>query len=278
MSASTTPLERLLKRLDLIPEPGDAFVGHPGQGEGRLFGGLVAAQAVVAAGRTIEESQLHSLHGYFLRPGQHEPIHFRVERLRDGRSFTTRRVVAEQKGAAIFSLTASFARPEEGISHQQEMPEAPPPESVPDWEDHRAKILGDAGERRQDGPVEVRICDPDDAFGNPQEPRKRCWFRPRGELPDDPLIHTAVLVYASDRTLLSTAARPHGLPWGKRRAASLDHAVWIHYPPRLDGWVLYASESPAANAGRGLIHGAMYDTRGTRIASVAQEGLIRRPR
>jgi len=273
------PLDRLLARLDLAAAEPDVFVGETGRGEGRLFGGFVAAQAVVAAGRTAPERALHSLHAYFLRPGRPGvPLRYAVQRIRDGRSFATRRVVAWQGDEAVFNLAASFARPEQGISHQDPMPDAPAPEGLPDWEDLRAEILGDPRQRRRDGPVEVRVCDPDRADGTPLPPRRRVWLRPRGPLPEDPLVHLAVLVYASDRTLVGTAARPHGLPWGRRIAASLDHAVWVHRPPRLDDWLLYVSESPAAHAGRGLVFGALYDRPGRRIASVAQEGLIRIPR
>jgi acyl-CoA thioesterase-2 len=278
--AGPGPLARLLERLDLERLDRDLFLGDPGRGEGRLFGGMVAGQSLVAAGRTVELGTVHSLHGYFLRPGSHDvPIRFVVDRIRDGRSFTTRRVVAHQGGEAIFSLEASFVRPEEGIAHEDPMPAAPDPEALPDWEDARARILGDDAARRGDGPVEVRICDPELFSGEPKPPRQSVWLRPRGPLPDDPLVHAAVLVYASDRTLINTAARPHGLPWGRRVAASLDHAVWLHRIPRFDGWVLYASQSPAAHAARGLVFGAMYrKSDGLRIASVAQEGLVRIPR
>jgi acyl-CoA thioesterase-2 len=275
------PLERLLELLALEPLDRDLFLGHPGRGEGRLFGGMVAAQSVVAAGRTVPAGSLHSLHGYFLRPGSHEvPLRFVVERIRDGRTFTTRRVAAYQGGEAIFSASASFARPEEGISHEDPMPAAPDPESLPDWEDVRAGILGNPALRRRDSAVELRMCDPEEAAGvEPTPPRQRVWLRPRGAVPEDPLLHAAVLVYASDRTLINTAARPHGLPWGRRVAASLDHAFWLHQAVPFDDWVLYASESPAAHAARGLVFGGMYRRRdGARIASVAQEGLIRRPR
>jgi acyl-CoA thioesterase-2 len=274
------PLARLLERLELQRLGPDLFLGDPGHGEGRLFGGMVAGQSLVAAGRTVERGTLHSLHGYFLRPGRHgEPIRFVVDRIRDGRSFTTRRVVAHQGGEAIFSLEASFALPEAGIAHEDPMPEVAPPEGLRDWEDARAEILGDPSARRGEGPVEVRICDPDHFSGEPKPPRQAVWMRPRGTLPEDPLVHAAVLVYASDRTLINTAARPHGLPWGRRVAASLDHAVWLHRPPRFEGWLLYASASPAAHAARGLVFGAMYRrSDGARIASVAQEGLIRIPR
>jgi acyl-CoA thioesterase-2 len=277
---SAGPLARLLERLDVERVDRDLFLGDPGRGEGRLFGGMVAAQSVVAAGRTVEPGALHSLHGYFLRPGNHEvPIRFVVDRIRDGRTFTTRRVVAYQGGEAIFNLDASFARAEEGISHQDPMPEAPPPESLPDWEDVRARMLGDPALRRKDSAVELRMCDPEGFAGETRPARQRVWIRPRGEVPDEPLLHAAVLVYASDRTLINTAARPHGLPWGRRVAASLDHAFWLHRPVHFDDWVLYASESPAAYAARGLVFGGMYRRRdGARIASVAQEGLIRIPR
>ena len=165
MEASvSSPLQRLLRRLNVEAVETDVFVGHPGQGEGALFGGLVAAQAAVAAGRSVPERQLHSLHGYFMRPGRHNlPIRFTVDRLRDGRTFATRQVVAQQAGEPIFTLAASFTRPEEGISHQDTMPDAPPPDGLPDWEDLRAQLLGDPAKRRPDGPIEVRVCDPEPA-------------------------------------------------------------------------------------------------------------------
>jgi acyl-CoA thioesterase-2 len=274
-------LENLLHCLDLEPLDRDLFLGDPGGGEGRLFGGMVAAQCVIAAGRTVEPGRLlHSLHGYFLRPGRHDvPIRLVVDRIRDGRTFTTRRVKAHQGGEAIFNMSASFAIPEEGISHQDPMPETPGPEDLPDWEEYRAKLLGDPALRRPDSAVELRMVDlPPLGEGERSPARQRNWMRVRGTLPDDPLIHTALLVYASDRTLLMTASRPHGLAWGMRMAASLDHAVWIHHPVRLDDWIAYVSESPVAHAARGLIFGALYRRDGTRLASVAQEGLIRRLR
>jgi acyl-CoA thioesterase-2 len=275
---SRTPLERLVSLLSLEKLDADLYLAETPDGEGRLFGGLVAAQAVMAASATAKQSDLHSLHAYFLRPGAHGvPIRFVVHRIRDGRTFTTRRVVAHQSGEAILGLESSFTLPEEGISHQDAMPEAPPPEEVPDWEQLRAQMLRQPeAVRRQ--PIEVRTSDPDDPDGKPQPPAKRVWMRPVGAVPDDKRIHEALLVYASDRTLLSTASRPHGLPWGKRMVASLDHAMWLHRPARFDDWVLYASHSPVANAARGLVLGAMYDRSGARIASVAQEGLVRIPR
>jgi len=277
-AAPIAPIQRLLQLLRLDPLDRDLFIGETPAGKGRLFGGLVAAQAVSAATRTVAEGSLHSLHAYFLRPGRHgTPIRFLVHRIRDGRSYTTRRVVAYQGGEAIFNLSSSFARPEEGISHQDAAPKAPGPESLPDWEDLRAEMLGDPSLRRKDGPLEVRMVDPPTP-GAHEPARSRVWLRTRGALPDDPALQAALLVYATDRTLLSTAARPHGLTWGRRIVASLDHAVWIHRPPRMDAWTLYSSSSPAAHSARGLVLGAMYDQHGLRIASVAQEGLIRIPR
>jgi acyl-CoA thioesterase-2 len=269
------PLATLLACLALEALDSDLFVGDPGPGEGRLFGGMVAAQSALAASRTVPEDRpLHSLHAYFLRPGRHDaPIRFVVQRIRDGKSFTTRNVVAYQSGEAIFNLAASFALPEQGISHQEPAPQAPPPEQCEDWEAVRARVLGDA-RFEQRSAAEVRIAEPADP-SVPAPPRQQIWIRLRGTPPDDPLLHTALLVYMTDRTLASTVARPHGLPWGKRMTASLDHAVWIHRPFRLDArWLLYASESPAAYAARGIIFGGLF-LGDTRIASVAQEALIR---
>jgi len=276
--ALESPLEVLLGCLDLEALDADLFLGDPGPGEGRLFGGMVAAQSVIAAGRTVaRDRQLHSLHAYFLRPGRHDvPLRFVVDRIRDGRTFTTRRVVAHQAGEAIFNLDASFALPEQGIAHQDPMPAAPPPESLPDWEEVRAQMLRDPTLVGTRSPVEVRMCDP--MTPDPSPARQRNWMRVRGTLPDDPLLHTAMLVYATDRRLLSTAARPHGIPWRERLGSSLDHAVWIHEPVRLEGWLLYTSESPVARSGRGLIFGAIHRPNGRRLASVAQEGLVRRRR
>lgn len=271
-----TPLDELLRSLDLEALDADLFLGNPGGGEGRLFGGMVAAQSVVAVGRTVApERRLHSLHAYFLRPGRHDvPIRFVVDRIRDGGSFTTRRVKAHQAGEAIFNLSASFCVEEEGIAHQEPMPELPGPEQFEDWEIVRERLEPDGPHYHS--PIEMRMIDP---FGDgPSPPLQRSWMRVRGPLPEDPLLHTAMLVYASDRTLLGTAARPHAIAWKDRMAASLDHAMWLHEPVRLDGWLLYTSESPVARSAHGMIFGAIYTPDGRRIASVAQEGLIRRKR
>ena len=277
MTDPSSPLAKVLASLDLEPLDADLFLGHPGEGHGALFGGMVAAQSIIAACRTVApERRIHSLHSYFLRPGRHDaPLRFVVDRIRDGKTFTTRRVVAHQAGEAIFSMATSFAEPEEGISHQEPMPEAPPPEECEDREKQRKRIQGGPSVRWRSA-VEVRVADDSSDEAARREPRQRNWVRVLGPLPDDPLVHTATLVYATDRSLLETAARPTGLSWDQRVGASLDHAVWIHRPVVLDErWLLYATESPAAHAARGIIFGGLFYPDGTRVASVAQEALIR---
>ena len=273
-----TPIEALVGYLEVEALDRDLFLGRTYAGKGRLFGGFVAAQATIAAGRTVEGAHLHSLHAYFLRPGSHtHPIRYVVDRIRDGRTYTTRRVVALQGGEAIFNLSASFTRPEEGISHQDPIPDVPPPDDLPDWEDLREERMGVRGGQSS---LEVRACDPDDEFrpGRQRMARRRIWMRPRGVVPADPILHAALFVYASDRTLLSTAGLPHGLVMGQMRSASLDHAMHLHRPEPFAGWILYDAESPAAHGARGLTRGAMYSQAGVRIASVTQEGLIRQAR
>lgn len=272
----SSALDELLESLDLVQLDADLFLGDPGPGRGRLFGGVVAAQSFMAAARTVEpERSVHSLHAFFLRPGRHgTPIRFVVDRIRDGRSYTTRRVKAHQSGEAIFNLSASFAIPEEGISHQDPMPPVPAPEGLPDRELSRPRSVGRGGFRSA---VEVRMCE--DYWLEPERPRparQRNWMRPIGALPEDRLIHTAVLIYASDRSLLATAAMPHGQIFRRGgMGASLDHAVWIHRRVAMDDWILFTSESPVAHGGRGLILGAIYQPDGVRVASLAQEALIR---
>ena len=276
---SIDPLSSLLRSLTLEQGAGpDVFVGDPGHERGALFGGLVAAMSVSALARTVVPARrLHSLHAYFLRFGRHgSPIRFAVERVRDGGSFSTRRVAADQDGETIFVATASFCLPEEGVSHQGPAPEAPPPDGLPDRDELRERIVG---RRSRNHAVEVRMCD-GHPFGSsePRPPRQRLWIRPRGPLPDDPLVHEAVLAYVSDTAFLSTLNLRHPMRWDERSAASLDHALWIHHPPRAGDWLLFVAESPVAHAARGLILGAIYDRAGLRIASVAQEALVRRRR
>jgi acyl-CoA thioesterase-2 len=243
----------------------------------------------MAALATIEHEQaaanaaplLHSLHAYFLRPGRYDlPIRFVVDRIRDGRTFTTRRIVAHQAGEAIFNMAASFARPEEGMSHQQPMPAAPPPDGLEEWTTLRARAMGDSEPQVFESPIEVRVIDPSEFETRAKrEPQRNLWIRPRGVLPEDPALHTATLVYATDRTLLSTALRAYGrLPGSISMGASLDHAVWLHHPIRFDDWLLYATVSPVSHAARGLIFGSLYRRDGVQLASVAQEALIRAKR
>jgi acyl-CoA thioesterase-2 len=276
--AGGDPLARLLERLVLAPQGPDRFEAAPGGGARRIFGGLLAAQAVVAAGGTVARGRLHSLHGYFLRAGRSGlPLRLEVTRIRDGRSLAARRVVVLQQGEAVFEAAASFVDGEEGVAHAHEPPlAAADPEGLPDWESVRTRETGEAP--RPPDAIEVRVCEPeDDRPGAAPPPARRVWMRPRGVLPEDPLLHAAALVYASDRTLLRTAARLHG-PLRARLPASLDHAVWLHWPPRFDDWLLYACESPVAHGGRAWVSGRMLARDGRRVASVVQEGLLRRPR
>jgi acyl-CoA thioesterase-2 len=254
-------------------------------GSGRLFGGQVLAQALVAAGRTVEEGRTaHSLHGYFVLPGDvNTPVVYQVDRVRDGRSFTTRRVLAIQEGREIFTATCSFHVAEEGLAHGAALPETPAPESLPSELElvramaHRIpEPLRDV--YTQDRPIDFRPVAPVDPFApEKRDAAKQMWFRADGRMPDDPLLHQAVMAYASDYGLLGTALLPHGLSFIMRRvqAASLDHAVWFHRPFRVDDWLLYASDAPAAAGARAFTRGTLFTRDGTVVASTAQEGLIR---
>ena len=274
---------KLAKKLTLEVIDRDFYMGRPGKGEGRLFGGLVAGQSVVAACNTIDDypgTPIHSLHAYFLRPGRYGvPIRYVVDRIRDGRTFMTRRVVAHQSGEAIFNLAASFARPEEGISHQFPMPEAPPPEGLPGWAEMRARARGEEVPEYDHNPIDSRIAQPEDYAPGAKPSRQRMvWMRLRSPLPsDDPVLHAGAMAYASDHTLLGTALRATGILPGSHgyMGASLDHAMWFHRPPRFDDWLLYVSASDVSQAARGLILGALFTQDGIQVASVAQEGLIR---
>lgn len=264
------PLERLITRLNLAEFEPDAFRGGSGQGgvtvSDRLFGGLVAAQAAVAAARTTP-LPLHSLHTYFLRPGRaHSDIEYRVTRSKQGRNFHVRSVEAWQQEQLILSMQASFSPPADGVEHSDPAPDAGTPDQWPNRDALR-------GRDPQAVPIDVRMATPitDD---QPLPPEQRIWFKANGQLPEDPVLHMAFLIYASDRTLLDTAWRPHA-GTGELSGASLDHSVWLHAQPRIDDWHLYAMHSPAASLGRGLAHGAIYDHAGRRIASVTQEGVLR---
>ena len=273
------PLARLLARLALEPAGDDAFAAPPVQAGRRLFGGLLAAQAAVAAMRTVAGARLHSLHGYFLRPGRPgAPLRLEVTRVRDGRRFATRRVVVSQLGTPVFEAACGFTGDEQGVAHDREpaLGDVPAPDALPDWETLRSAETGEPP--RPPDAIEVRVCRPaDDRPGAAPPSHRMVWMRPRGALPEDPALHAAALVYASDRTLLRTAVRLHG-SMRERLPASLDHAIWLHRPPRWSDWILYASEAPIAHGGRAWVAGRMLDREGRRLASVAQEGLLRRPR
>ena len=255
-------------------------------GWGTVFGGQVLGQALSAAVQTVPtERAVHSLQAYFLRPGDvRKPIVYEVDRIRDGTSFTTRRVVAVQSGHAIFNLAASFQRGESGFAHQDAMPEVPAPESLLTEQEHGAAFA----ERLPDGlreralgarPFEVRPVGPPQ---NPLEPvaappRRSIWLRTAGRLPDDPALHAYLLAYASDYSLLMTSLAPHAVTWltPGMQVASLDHVMWFHQPFRVDEWLLHVMQSPAAHGARGLVHGQVFTREGRLVASTAQEGLIR---
>ncbi|WP_247690901.1 acyl-CoA thioesterase II [Streptomyces sp. B15] len=282
-----SPAERLVDLLNLEEIDLNIFRGRsPHESLQRVFGGQVAGQALVAAGRTVDEERpVHSLHAYFLRPGiPGVPIVYQVERVRDGRSFTTRRVVAVQQGRTIFNLTASFHIREPGFEHQMPMPRVPEPESLPQLADEIRERLGslpvplERMARRQ--AFDLRYVDrlrwnPSELEG--VEPRSAVWMRAIGSLGDDPLVHTCALTYASDMTLLDAVRLPVEPLWGPRNfdTASLDHAMWFHRPFRADEWFLYQQESPIATGARGLARGQIFDREGRLIVSVMQEGLFR---
>jgi acyl-CoA thioesterase-2 len=279
-------VDALVKLLDLKRLDEDRYEGvSPPVGPQRIFGGQVAAQALVAAGRSVDPSrQVHSLHAYFVRPGDpSEPIVYEVESVRDGRSFSVRRCVANQRGRAIFTMEASFQRQESGLEHQAPGPVGiPGPDEVPTM----AERLSGYPQyvewwERAPRPIDVRyVTEP--GWARPGErtadPIHRVWMRIDGTLPDDPLLHACALTFASDMTLLDTILGVHGEVWGPGGmvGASLDHAVWFHRPFRADEWFLYDCWSPSASGARGLAAGRMFTRDGSNIATAVQEGLLRR--
>ena len=278
-------LDGLIELLDLEELEVNIFRGRsPQENRQRVFGGQVAGQALVAAGRTVDRGSVHSLHAYFLRPGDPStPILFQVDRIRDGRTFTTRRFVAIQHGQAIFHLSASFQPEEEGPEHGISMPEAPDPDTLPSLADWIAPRLASMPEPlrqwfARDRPIEVRPVEPMDPF-HPvaRPPRQNVWIRANGRLPDSLLLHQCVVAYASDLSLLDTVTLPHAIAWNDPHymMASLDHAMWFHRPFRADEWLLYTQESPVAHGARGFVTGRLFTRDGTLVISVAQEGLIR---
>jgi acyl-CoA thioesterase-2 len=284
-------VDDLIALLDIEPIEVNIFRGvSPKEDRQRVFGGQVAGQALVASARTVDpDRHIHSMHAYFLRPGDPSvPILYEVDRIRDGRSFTTRRVVAIQHGKAIFNLAASFQVEEEGMEHSFPMPEVPPPDELPGRRERlqtylsqRSDIVDPEGlATMMDRPqaIDTRVADwspTDRAEALP--PYQNVWMRADGELPDDPLLQNIVLTYASDMTLLDTALLPHGGTWFDPSLfmASLDHAMWFHRPFRADEWLLYSQDTPTATSGRGLARGLVFTQEGTLVASVVQEGLIR---
>ncbi len=282
-----TPLDDLVALLDLEAIEVDIFRGRQAkEALQRVFGGQVAGQALVAAGRTVPSDRpVHSLHAYFLRPGDPSvPIVYEVDRIRDGRSFTTRRVVAVQHGKAIFNLSASFQVEEPGLEHAMAMPDVPGPEGLTTLSTRMERFADEMdGWFVRPRPIDVRyVGDPPRIAQEKaqREPRSRVWMRADGELPDDPLLHVCAVAYASDMTLLDSTLLAHGKAWGTGdvMGASLDHAMWFHRPFRADQWWLYDQESPWTGAARGLARGSIYTQDGRLAVSVVQEGLLRVPR
>jgi len=281
-------LQDLVGLLDLETIEKNIYRGQSRDLGGKsVFGGQVIGQALVAAGRTVEGQVPHSLHAYFLRPGDMAlPIVYEVERVRDGRSFSTRRVHAIQHGQPILSMIASFQKEEGGLEHQIQMPDVPPPESLRsllDWAQEWVSEEPEVSERARNAmlrelPIEHRPVRPWNPLrAQPSEPAQHIWFRANGTLPDDPSLHQCVLAYASDFNFLSTALLPHGMGWLRPDmvVASIDHALWFHRPLRVDDWLLYSMDSPSAQAARGFSRGSIFDRQGRLVASVAQENLMR---
>ncbi len=278
-----THLPEMLKLLDLERLEDNLFRGESRDvGAPQVFGGQVLGQALVAASRTVEDRQVHSLHAYFLRRGDLSvPIIFDVERSRDGGSFTSRRVVAIQHGQPILTMSASFQIVEPGLDHQSPMPKAPPPEELNDLGEIEAALLQRVPHKvstyfRNQRPFEFRAVNPREYLDPAKRaPERQIWFRVVDRLPDDQALHRCLLTYVSDYHLLATATLPHGVPFLELQLASIDHAIWFHRDLRVDDWLLYAIESPSASGARGVCRGSIYTRDGRLVASVAQEGLIR---
>ena len=271
-----------LERLDR-----DLFRGRSQDlGWGAIFGGQVLGQALSAAAQTVvADRAVHSLHGYFVRAGDvRRPILYQVDRLRDGKSFTTRRVVAVQEGEAIFSLEASFQVQETGFDHQAPMPEVPPPDALRSEREMALAVAAQLPEpiravATAERPIEIRPVEPRDPLHpRVRPPQRHLWYRTVDALPDDPALHRYLLAYASDFSFLGTAMDPHGVSWliPGMQVTSLDHVMWFHRPFRMDEWLLYVVDSPSASGARGLVRGQFFDGAGRLVASCAQEGLIRR--
>lgn len=285
MNDSLNTTAELLQLMNLEPLEVNLFRGESRDiGTPRVFGGQVLAQSVIAASRTVDEGNIHSLHAYFLRAGDaNAPIVYDVDRNRDGRSFKARRVVAIQHGRPIFTLAASFQLEQEGLEHQFEMPEVPMPEELSSEgnipEDKLAQVPPLF--RRwftRTGPFDFRPVNKVDVFNpSPQEPFSNIWFRLNDKIDVPDQMHRALMAYASDFHLVGTATLPHGISFIQPNLvmASLDHAMWFHRPARIDEWLLYSCDSPSSSGGRGLARGSIYDRQGRLVASAVQEGMIR---
>lgn len=279
-------LQQLVQHLELEKLDENLYrTSHENEGHFRVYGGQVLAQALLSASNTVPEDRpVHSLHAYFLRPGDlKHPILFQVDRIRDGRSFTTRRVMAIQHGRAILNMSASFQVREDGLSHQTQMPDVAPPEECLSRrgmvEHFRGQVADELLERfNREFAIDLRYTDANSIFApNPSQPATAVWFRLNCKLPEDYLMHSHLLAYASDMTLLQTALRPHGQSMfdPNLQMASLDHAMWFHRPFRMDQWLLYVQDSPSTSHARGLGLGNIYTRDGVLVASTAQEGLVR---
>ena len=278
-------LADLLRLLELERLEDNFFRGESRDiGSRRVFGGQVLGQALSAASYTVDKFTVHSLHAYFLRAGDVEaPILYEVDRARDGRSFSNRRVVAVQHGRPIFNMTASFQKPEMGIEHQPEAPDVPPPEELAELRDVPAASMQNVPQKmrrylKRKRPIEMKPVESVDLLTRaPREPRRHLWIRTVDDLPDDADLHRNLLAYISDYQLVGTTILPHGIRWEQDNVqmASLDHAMWFHRPFRADRWLLYCMESPNASGARGLATGRFFDENGVLVASTAQEGLIR---
>lgn len=287
MATAEEMVADLITALDLERIEENLFRGrNTAEGFRRLFGGQVIAQALVAASRTVTDDRPpHSLHAYFMREGDIDvPVVYQVERDRDGKSFSTRRVIAIQHGRPIFNMAASFQVEEKGLEHQFDMPDVPDPETLMsdmDWRHQFADEVPPVHLERflQERPIEFRRVDPAvPGRAGPRSPHQNIWFKAMAPLPDDPALHRCMLAYASDMTLLSTSQLPHDIAWWDRsmQIASLDHALWFHAPFRVDDWLLYVQDSPRTSGARGFSRGMIYSREGILVASVAQEGLIRK--
>ncbi|SET62045.1 acyl-CoA thioesterase-2 [Marinobacter segnicrescens] len=275
----------LVELMDLAPIGDDHFQGQSEDlGFPNLFGGQVLGQALMATTRTIEDRMPHSMHAYFLRPGNaRAPIDYEVQRVRDGGSFSVRRVIARQEGKEILTGSVSFQVEEDGFDHQIDMPDVPDPMSLKTEQELNRELLDRVPEKfhsqlTRNRPIEIRPVDPVNPLDpDKRSPHKQSWFRAQGELPDDRILHCCLLAYASDFAFLGTSLNPHGVTFmtPSMQVASLDHAIWFHRDLRMDDWLLYDKDSPSAAGGRGFNRGSVFNQDGILVASTAQEALIR---